>query len=347
MNFHKPIYFAIATMLTMSVASAEQSAALIEPTLKGGTSFSDPPTLPKKYLGLLPPEKETVAAPCGPQYASMPMAIGDRERYAKLQNAAKGTALGLLGKALSTATGGVVQSGGKQEKESQPPLHEDPIPNKQKSKVKDRASGTELKMGGRIASDGLLLSTRIDDIKGKGTVQEIYLERDDCRRVYPIADYTYELWGKWSLSVSWTKTESTYQNGKLIDQQTASGGFFRSGDGFLDLATSQLAFRDAMKSVPPELQDSVGKYQSQLQSEAAAPMWQRLGFAVPESGARSVGNLFMLSSADMQALKDGRYIVIVQVTREQGPFYQAVGVPVTIAPGKEPGALAFGAIAKK
>jgi len=277
----------------------------------------------------------------------MPMAIGDREHYAKLQNLAKGAALGLLSKALSAASGGLVQSGNKQEKEVQPPLHEDPIPSKQKSKVKDRASGTELRLGARIADDGLLLSTRLEDVKGKGTVQEIYLERDDCRRIYPYADYTYELWGKWSLSVSWTKTQSTYQDGKLIDQQTASGGFMRSGEGFFDLASSQRAFADAMKSVPPELKDAVGKYQSQLQSEAAMPMWQRLGFTTPESGARSVGNLFKLSSADHQAIADGRYALIVQITREQGPFYQAIGVPVSIAPGKDPGTLSFSSIVKK
>ena len=181
-----------------------------------------------------------------------------------------------------------------------------------------------------MASDGILLSTRLEDARDKGTVNEIYLERDDCRRVYPFADYAYELWGEWNLSVSWTKTQSTYKNGQLVDRQTSSGGFMRSGNGFLDTESSARAFREAMEDVPPELRSSLTQYQAQLRDEMGAPMWQRLGFTAPTSGARTVGNTFKLSAVDFDALRNGRYHLVVQVTRENKRFYDAVGVPVAI-----------------
>jgi hypothetical protein len=328
---------ALAAAVASSLgAQAQELGNFAQPTLKGDFRFSDPPALPTASLGLLPAEATRQESLCGPQYAGHPTAIGDREKYGRIVGAAKGIGRGLLSRALSSATGGAVQSGGRGEEESnEPPLYEDPIPKKSTVKVKDRNSRTELRLGGRAASDGIVLSTRIEDARDKGTVHEIYLERDDCRRVYPFADYTYELWGEWNLSVSWTKTESTFRDGNLVDQQTSSGGFTRSGEGFLDAATSARAFREAMEEVPQELQGPLAKYQAQLQDELGPPMWERLGFVAPTSGARTVGNTFKMSAADLQALRSGRYRLVVQVTREQGPFYQAVGVPVGIGVGEE------------
>jgi hypothetical protein len=328
-----------------AVGQAQELANFAQPTLKGDFRFSDPPALPSESLGLLPPEEAAEEPLCGPQFAGHPTAIGDREKYGRIVGAAKGIGRNLLSRALSSATGGAVQSGGRGDDENatEPPLYEDPIPKKARMKVKNRDAHVDLDLGGRVATDGILLSTRIDDARDKGTVHEIYLERDDCRRIYPFADYTYELWGEWNLSVSWTKTESTFRDGNLVDQQTSSGGFTRSGEGFLDAATSAKAFREAMEDVPPELQGPLAKYQAQVQEELGPPMWQRLGFVAPTSGARTVGNKFKMSPADLEALSAGRYRLIVQVTREQGPFYQAVGVPVGIGIGAE-GSLTFAEI---
>lgn len=334
--------FAVRAALAAAIATAASPAAqgqeignFAQPTLKGDFRFSDPPALPSESLGLILTQDTREEPLCGPQYAGHATAIGDREKYGRIVGAAKGIGRGLLSRALSSASGGAVQSGGGEENANEPPLYEDPIPKKTTMKVKDRDSRTELRLGGRAAADGIALSTRIEDARDKGTVHEIYLERDDCRRVYPFTDYTYELWGEWNLSVSWTKTESTFRDGNLVDQQTSSGGFTRSGEGFLDAATSARAFSEAMEDVPPELQAPLAKYHAQVQEELGAPMWERLGFVAPTSGARTVGNTFKMSAADLEALRSGRYRLIVQVTREQGPFYQAVGIPIGIGVGEE------------
>lgn len=327
----------LAGAVSSRAVQAQDLGHFAQPTLKGDFRFSDPPALPTEALGLLPAEEGRDEPLCGPQYAGHPTAIGDREKYGRIVGAAKGIGRGLLSRALSSATGGAVQSGGRrgEEESTEPPLYEDPIPKKSTVKVKDRNSRTELRLGGRAAADGIVLSTRIEDARDKGTVHEIYLEREDCRRIYPFADYTYELWGEWNLSVSWTKTESTFRDGNLVDRQTSSGGFTRSGEGFLDAATSARAFSEAMEDVPPELRGPLAKYQAQVQDELGPPMWERLGFVAPTSGARTVGNMFKMSTADLEALRSGRYRLIVQVTREQGPFYQAVGVPVRLGIGEE------------
>ena len=324
---------ALASLAASTALQAQlRYAPFVEPTLKGGTRFSTPPALPVASLGLLEPGEEHGDVVCGVQYAANAMPIGDREHYSKLLGAAKGFGMGLLSKALSSATGGAVESGGRgaDKNANQPALYEDPIPKKSTTKIKDRASKTELRLGGHLPADGILLSTRLEDVRDKGTVHEIYLERDDCRRIYPFVDYTYELWGEWNLSVSWTKTTSTYQDGKLTDRQSSSGGFTRSGEGFLDAESSARAFREALADVPAELQGPLTRYQAQIKDELGKPMWQRLGFVAPTSGARHVGNMFRLGATDFAALRNGRYHLVVQVTREDKRFYQAVGVPVAI-----------------
>ena len=90
-----------------------------------------------------------------------------------------------------------------------------------------------------------------------------------------------------------------------------------------------------MEDVPPELRDPLGRYQAQVQDELGAPMWQRLGFGAPTSGARHVGNIFRLSAADLEALASGRFNLVVQLTREEKRFYQAVGIPVAIGIGAD------------
>lgn len=307
-------------------------------TLKGSSALTDPPMLPEKHLGLLPaepndPSREPVK--CGAGYSDAPMVVGERDQYAKLGGLVKGAGMGLLAKALSSATGGKVQMDGKGKEEPQPALYEDPIKKKFRTRVKDKASGTKLSMGGQMASDGIVVSTRLDSAEDKGTFHEVYLERDDCRRIYPFAEYTYELWGKWQLSVSWTRTTSTYQNGKLVDRKTSSGGFTKQGTTLLDAASGSLPLSDALSKAPPQLRSAITAYQARLRDESGPPMWQRLGFGAPTSGARTVGTLFKLSEADLAAIRDGHMKAVVQVTRERGPLYEAVGVPVAVTPGKE------------
>lgn len=357
-------------------------------TLKGGSKLSTPRPIPEKHLGLLPPEErrddEQLELPddqrtadgggkgtpgqdrpgqetpgqgagpgpgargCSPELDAAPMVVGSRDQYAKIGGLVKNVGMGLLSKALSSATGGALQGGGggKRNEEPQPALHEDPIKKKFRSKVKDKASGAKLSLGGQLANDGLLLSTRLDDADDNGTLHEVYLERDDCRRIYPFAEYAYELWGKWNLSVSWTKTTSSYQDGKLVDQQKSSGGFEKSGKMLLASGGGILPLSEALAKVPPELRGEMAKYHSQLRDEMQQPLWQRAGFGAPTSGGRSFGTMYRLSEADRAALESGRMRAVVQVTRESGPVYEAVGIPVSIGAGEE-GHLAFASLLGK
>jgi len=233
----------------LAIDPAPQPDSILRDTLKGDAQLSVAPRWPQSYVGLLPPEAadsrpaaappaasgSPVAPACGAALASAPVILGPRDRFAKVAGAAQNVGLALLGQLVSSATGsksrGMPASGGSEARS--PALFKDPIKSKYRGEVKDAPSGIKLDIGAQLAKDGMLLSTRIDSTHGKGTMQEVYLERDDCRRIYPFAEYTYELWGSWSLSVSWTRTESTYQDNKLINQQTTSGGFNRQGGGLL------------------------------------------------------------------------------------------------------------------
>ena len=328
--------------------------AVLRDTLKGEARLGFAPEYSQSYLQVLPAAPagslagatSALAPACGAALASAPVVLAPRDRYAKVAGAAEGMGLAILSHLASAATGGKLDSApGAASQPKSPPTYEDPIKSKYRGSVKDAPSGIRLDMGAQLARDGILLSTRLDSVSGKGTVHEIYLERDDCRRIYPSAEYTYELWGSWSLSVSWTRTESTYENGKLLNQQTTSGGFTRQGQGLLAAGGGVLPLAASLSKLPPDLTSAIQRYQSQVQQEIGTPMWQRLGFAAPTSGARAVGALFHLSPADLEAIGTKRMLAIVQVTREQGPFYEAVGVPVALSPGKDPAHLSFASAA--
>jgi hypothetical protein len=322
--------------------SPEVLSPTLRDTLKGEIRLAEVPALPQLRVPLSPPLTEItgVAAGeprCGAALASVPLPIGPRDQFA----AAKSAGLGFLGTLAAVASGGKFAPGGSRGAEKKdPPVLKDPIRSKYRQEVKDKPSGIKLDLGAQLDGHELLLSTRLDSVSGKGTVHEIYLERDDCRRIYPTAEYLYELWGSWSLSVSWTRTESTYQDNKLVNQQTTSGGFMRSGTfGPGGVAALDAAFA----SLPPDLAGPARRYQTELRDEMTLPMWRRLGFAAPTSGARTVGSRFILSAGDLAALGAGRLAAIVQVTREHGAVFEAVGVPVSLRPGKDT-YLAFAAL---
>ena len=302
--------------------------AVPEETLKGGTIAGPAETWPKGPPSRVVP---AVAAPppipCEPQLVARPLVIGKRDHFAKLGGLAKGFAMGALSKALSTATGGAAKVGGK--KGEKPDLYRDQIAKRHKVKVEHPDGRTRLRIGGELFADGLMLSTRLDKARDKGTFHAIYLEDEgSCERIWPFAHYAYEFWGEWKLSVSWTRTTETYQDGNLIDRDVDTGGFtsewselLASGSGVLDLAEfSQI--------------EDLDRYQAALRDEMGEPVWRSLGFGAPTSGARSVGTPFKLEPEQLQALLDGQMRAVVHVTREGDGVFQTVALPMRVNPGK-------------
>jgi hypothetical protein len=90
------------------------------------------------------------------------------------------------------------------------------------------------------------------------------------------------MWGEWSLTVSWTRTE--YVNGQMVSQ--TSGGYSRNGS--FDL---------------PGMVSSDGAPQG---------LWRQLGFSNASHGARGVALTYHLPKA---ALADGPVTLLVHVTR--------------------------------
>jgi hypothetical protein len=335
---------ASALLLAAFNGHAADLDAVYRDTLKAGAVLADAPALPQSALGLLPldiaagaPADPTPA--CGAKLAAAPLVIGSREQFEQAGGLVRSVGLGLLSRALSTATGGAVQSGG-DKAQTAPPLREDPIKKRLRSELKDSASGTRLDLGAQLAGDGLLLSTRLDSAPDKGTVHEIYLERADCRRMYPYVDYAYELWESWKLSVSWTRTTSTYRDGQLVDRQTTAGGFTREGGGLLAAGSGRWPLSPTLDKSAPEVRDAIDRYQARIREETGVPLWQRLGFGAPTSGPRAVGTAFRLSAGDLAALRAGALMAVVEVTREQHRTYEAVGIPVNLGV-KADGTLSF------
>ena len=298
-------------------------------TMKGKAVFSSAPD----YPGIPSNGPPLVTEPCGPQLAAAPMVIGSEDSFAKMGGLIKGAGMGLFGKMLSQASGGVVSTGGG--KSDKPDMYKDPIAKKYKTKLKKhRQSGATLRMGAVLGRDEIHISTRLDKAKNKGTVHNIYLERVDCRRIYPYDEWLYEIWGKWSLSVSWSKTTSTTSNGKRTES-TESGGFSAQGESLADLVAATMPMAEELKNVAPEHQEEISNYQSTLRKEMESPTWKRLGFGAPTSGARAMGARFRLSQADIEALLAGEMIAVLHITGQKGKFFQTAGIPLAMRPSKD------------
>ncbi len=298
-------------------------------TMKGNAVFSSAPD----YPGIPSDGPPSVTEPCGPQLAAAPMVIGSKDSFAEMGGLVKGAGKGLLGKFLSKASGGMVSSGGGNS--DGPDMYKDPIAKKYKTKLKKhRQSGAKLRMGAVLGGDEIHISTRLDKAKNKGTVHNIYLERLDCRRIYPYEEWLYEIWGKWSLSVSWSKTTSTTSNGNRTES-TQSGGFSAEGESLADLVAATVPLAEELKNVAPEHQEEISNYQSTLRKEMESPTWKRLGFGAPMSGARAMGARFRLSQADIEALQAGEMIAVLHITGQKGKIFQTAGIPLAMRPSKD------------
>jgi len=199
----------------------------------------------------------------------------------KTKNKAKGMVLGALAKASGLSTGG----GGK---DAGPNTYKDPVKNKRKIKVKEKKPKRELRIGGLVDDNGLLISSDIKKWPGKGTFHSIYLQNPRGWKIQPIGYYMYEIWKNWKLTVSWTR--DTFVNDKLVKHE--EGGWTESW------------------------REKVGSGKETIYGEVPeAPIWEILGFNTATSGARALGTQFPVT-ADMLAAEPMSLVVHITNPKE-------------------------------
>ncbi|MEH6473937.1 MAG: hypothetical protein V7752_22180 [Halopseudomonas sp.] len=254
-------------------------------------------------------------SPCANELAASSLDIGPKEAW--LSSKLKSVAIGALSKALFGFGG---SDDDYIDEPEAPPTVDDPIPESARQAFHDKLSDTELTISGQLTDQGLLLSTGIESAPDKSTFHAVYLERKDCQRTFPDRYLNYRIWLEWSLSVSWTKTESHYENDNLVSQTSTSGGFFDSGE--INLAEGSVNLADAKM---------VGEYQQGLLKDLPAPIWQQMGFSSPTSGVRDLGSQF--DKVDTAKLFNGDSVAVVHVTRVVDGRFVTRALPFTMQRG--------------
>ena len=306
------------------VQAASMAASYVVPSDKGGFQYSEPPAFPDLSLDLTPIEKQVAADAsrhCGTALAAAPLDLGDADSFmSDVVGKAAGAALGKL-------VGGLLGGGGGGK--DKPDLYKDPIKNKFKQKIEHPSGDARIRIGGQSYADGLLMSAKVDKAAGKGTFHTMFLEQPDCTRIWPEQYMGYDLWGSWSLSVSVTRTSSSYRNVELVDRSVSQSGWSKSGDFDFSRGFS------LWDQIPGEAQHMILEgdqaYLSQLRREIGVPAWQAMGFAEPTEGIRSAGGLFRVAPED---LAPGT-IAVVHITHVEKGRYRTVGFPLQFAFGDE------------
>jgi hypothetical protein len=226
--------------------------------------------------------------------------------------------------AIGKLVGGLLGSSGGSSKK--PKLAKDPVKKKFKNKINHPSGDARLQIGGQSYNNGLLISARVDKAAGKGTFHTMFLEQPDCTRIWPEQYQQYGLWGTWSLSVSVTKTTSSYRNGDLVDQSVSRSGWSKSGT--FDVSRG-FSLWDQLPGEPMQLVlDADKAYLSQLRREIDQPAWQQMGFANPTEGIRTAGGVFRLDPSEIRP----DTLAVVHITRVDKGRYRTVGFPLRMQP---------------
>ncbi len=236
-------------------------------------------------------EPEESSPPGQPQQASsgcLSDPIQVKLGNAGAEEAARATGKKAIGSLLSSATGGLVGFGGGEK----PKLAR--RPRYPRSKIQEGRLKLELQ---GAAEDGKLrMAVRIKDDPEKGAPHLIALQDRNCRILMPVKVSAFELWGTWSLQVSWTK--SYYENGRLM--RAESGGWNTSWTELL------------------------GRYHS---SAEIPGIWQSFGNK-PFKGVRGIIAEFQLPPGE--TFTPGDWYLVTQVTRP-GPTSDAIVTEPVVA----------------
>ena len=212
--------------------------------------------------------------PCPPGKGRAPVTIGSNAKVgsgARARDKAVSTLAGIAGGLLGGGGGG---GGGAKDG---PRLAKCKIKDKQMTVFTDPGTGISLKVGAREDGDTLFVFANIDKSPDTGTFQTAFMEDPDGSAHTPEKVDICELWGEWSLSVSWTKT--TYVNDQMVSRE--SGGYSRAGDFHIP---------------------------GTLSSDAAPEgLWRQLGFSNASHGARMIAMRYPVPA-------DGEHLVI-HITR--------------------------------
>lgn len=171
--------------------------------------------------------KEKCTPPACPIIPFQPITIGPQSTFGSgfskvVQDTAKQIVGGLLGGFLGGRGGGSDPS-------DSPPLVSNPI--SEMSIFTDPETGAAIKLGAKQTEKGPLLAAGVEKGDGKPTIHSMTLHHDDdCTIMMPDELFLYELWLKWWLTVSWTKT--TYVNNQMTKKE--SGGWSSQGSQLLD-----------------------------------------------------------------------------------------------------------------
>lgn len=314
----------------LAAAPTGTSVNYIPSSDKGGFQYSQPSDWPAVDLDLAPIERQVATAArqrCATPLSAAPLDLGDAQGFmGKMAEKAAGAAVGKL-------LGGLLGGGGGSS-QKKPDLHKDPIKSKFKEQIEHDGGEAAIRIGGQMYEDGMLISARVEKAAGKGTFHTMFLERPDCTRVWPEQWLRYALWGKWSLSVSVTKTTSTYRDGQFVDRSVSQSGWSKSGD--FDFSRGFSLWDDVNNDDMRLTLDPDQAYLAQLRREIGTPAWQEMGFGEPSEGIRNAGGLFRVTPQD---LTPGT-IAVVHITHVDEGRYRTVGFPLRFSVGDE-GHLSF------
>jgi len=334
LNCNKSCTLAALGLLAVALslgADAGSAPPYIASSDKGGFQYSEPDPWPRQDLDLGPIEAqvaEQASTRCGTALAAEPLQLGDADSMMEK----------MMGKAANAAVGkliGGLLGGGGGGAQKKPNLFKDPIKKKFKQKFEHPSGDASILLGGQEYADGLLLSARVDKARGKGTFHTMFLEKSDCTRIWPVQYLGYGLWGSWSLSVSVTKTTSTYRDGKLVDQSVSKSGWSKSGK--FDFSRGFSLWDDLLGDEQLKLVlDPNLAYLAQLRREIGTPAWQEMGYGTPTEGVRAAGGLFKLQPEELTP----DTIAVIHITEVNDGRYQTLGFPLKFAAG-ENGLLSF------